>query len=270
MTDTGAIAAYYDSQVADEWERLTLNWLEFGVTWHMVKRDLPEAARILDVGGGPGRYALSLAAGGHHVDLLDLSSSNIAFARYRAREQGLALASAEWGDARDLSAYPSGHYDCVLVLGPLYHLVEVEEKRQAIEEALRVLKPGGQAFFAFISRYAPFHFNAKRRPGEIAAWRGLSDRIFERGFYRPQADERFFVEASFVDPDWIDPFMTGFDQTRVRLFGAESLFAQSEAVTVDLPQAARAAWLDLAISYAETKAALFASEHLVYVARKER
>ncbi len=268
MTDMTNVAAFYDGQVEVEWERLALNWLEYGVTLNFIRRDLPRSARILDVGGGPGRYTLALAEEGHAVELLDLSAGNIAFAETKAAALGIALASARQGDARDLSAYPDGSYDRVLVLGPLYHLVEREAQVRVIEEAVRVLKPGGLAFFGFISRYAAFHFNAKRVPDEIAAWRGLSERIFDTGLYRPRDAETFFIESAFVDPEWICPFMTGFMLERARLFGAESLFAQSEAITGALPAEARRRWLDLAIDYAETKGALYGSEHLIYVGRK--
>lgn len=268
MAQTDAIATYYDGQVETEWERLALNWLEYGVSLDFIRRELSAPARILDVGGGPGRYALALAGEGHSVDLLDLSAGNIAFAEAKAVELGIGLASARQGDARDLSAYPDASYDRVLVFGPLYHLVEPAEQARVIREAVRVLKPSGRALFAFISRYAAFHFNTKRKPGAIAEWRGLSDRIFAGGLYRPEGEETFFIESAFVDPAWIDPFMADFPLQRITLFGAEGLFAQSEAITGALSAEARRHWLDLAIAYAETKGALYGSEHLVYVGRK--
>lgn len=54
------------------------------------------------------------------------------------------------GNALDLSAFPDNQYDMTLVLGPLYHLYTVEDKRQAISEAIRVTKPGGIIFAAYV------------------------------------------------------------------------------------------------------------------------
>jgi ubiquinone/menaquinone biosynthesis C-methylase UbiE len=41
-----------------------------------------------------------------------------------------------------------------LLLGPLYHLVEVRDRAQALSEAARVTRPGGLVVAAGINRYA--------------------------------------------------------------------------------------------------------------------
>ncbi len=43
----------------------------------------------------------------------------------------------------DLSIFPDNKYDITLLLGPLYHLYNKEDKQQALHEAIRVTKPGG-------------------------------------------------------------------------------------------------------------------------------
>jgi len=42
----------------------------------------------------------------------------------------------------------------VLLLGPLYHLIDASERWRGLREAHRVLVPGGLLFAAFISRFA--------------------------------------------------------------------------------------------------------------------
>lgn len=37
-----------------------------------------------------------------------------------------------------------------LLLGPLYHLYSIEDKQQALREAIRVTKPGGVIFAAYV------------------------------------------------------------------------------------------------------------------------
>ena len=44
--------------------------------------------------------------------------------------------------------------DAVLLLGPLYHLVEADDRAQALAEAFRVLRPGGVVVAAAIGRWA--------------------------------------------------------------------------------------------------------------------
>ena len=262
------IKAYYDARVEAEWRRLEDSWLEHAITRHFIDARLRPASSVLDIGGGPGRYALDLAAQGHSVDLADLSPGNIAFAKARARERGVALRQARVSDARDLSGFSDDSYDMVLNLGPLYHLTEVEDRRRAVRETLRVLKPGGCAFFAFVSRYAPIHFNLKTAPEDIAMRHHLMTGILADGTYRPGPDEAFFTDAFFADPDEIQPFMEACGAETLDLFGAEGPMAQSEAQLAGLPPEARQAWLDLAIETARTPAAIYGSEHIVFVGRR--
>ena len=43
----------------------------------------------------------------------------------------------------DLSAFPDNQYHITLLLGPLYHLYNTQDKRQALSEAIRVTQKGG-------------------------------------------------------------------------------------------------------------------------------
>jgi SAM-dependent methyltransferase len=63
------------------------------------------------------------------------------------------IASCRVGDARSLDRSEQSA-DVVLLLGPLYHLIDAEDRRQALREAHRVLVPGGLLFAAAISRFA--------------------------------------------------------------------------------------------------------------------
>lgn len=109
-------------------------------------------AQILDVGGGPGVYAHWLLRQGYQVDLIDPVDSHVEEASRTFREEGL-FGTARHGDARRLNAEPAS-YDLVLLLGPLYHLPERRDRIQALLEMKRVLRPGGLAFLAAISRFA--------------------------------------------------------------------------------------------------------------------
>ena len=54
------------------------------------------------------------------------------------------------GNALNLSSFPDDTYDITLLLGPLYHLYTPKDKRQALGEAIRVTKPGGVIFAAYV------------------------------------------------------------------------------------------------------------------------
>ncbi|WP_051744813.1 class I SAM-dependent methyltransferase [Streptomyces yerevanensis] len=138
------------AETTNEDERLTVSAdgrLELVRTQELLRRFLPPApARILDVGGGPGVHARWLIEDGYTVHLVDPIPRHVEQAKHTG-------ATVELGDARHLTAEDAS-YDVVLLLGPLYHLLERADRDQALAEAYRVLKPGTLIGAAGINKYA--------------------------------------------------------------------------------------------------------------------
>src|SRR5215218_3172599 len=110
--------------------------LEFARTVELLGRVLPDPpVRVLDVGGATGIHARWLAEAGYDVTLVDLMPEHV--------EQAAAIAGvrASVGDARALDMADDA-FDVVLLLGPLYQLVEPPDRAAALREALRVARPG--------------------------------------------------------------------------------------------------------------------------------
>ena len=148
------ILAYY--QQAAESTRLQSgpSQLEFARTKEVIDRWLERSpAVILDVGGGPGAYAIWLADLGHEVHLVDPVAELVAHAQSLRGADGRKISSCRVGDARTLD-HRDQSANALLLLGPLYHLIDAEDRRQALREAYRVLAPGGLLFAAAISRFA--------------------------------------------------------------------------------------------------------------------
>lgn len=122
--------------------------LEFLRTQELLRRYLPEPpGSLLDVGGGPGTHARWLAEDGYQVHVID------PVARHVAQSAAIDGVTASVGDARDLAVEPASA-DAVLLLGPLYHLVDRRDRIAALRAARRAVRPGGPVFAAAISRYA--------------------------------------------------------------------------------------------------------------------
>jgi ubiquinone/menaquinone biosynthesis C-methylase UbiE len=100
----------------------------------------PPPAVILDVGGGAGVHAFPLTEMRYNVHLIDPVELHLAQARSQSEKAGTKLASITLGNACCL-AVAAGVIDAVLLLGPLYHLVERTERLGALREAYRVVKP---------------------------------------------------------------------------------------------------------------------------------
>ncbi|MFE1883568.1 class I SAM-dependent methyltransferase [Streptomyces diastatochromogenes] len=189
------IAEYYERDGEDGRLRSGVGRLELWRTQDVLRRLLPPApARILDVGGGSGVHAQWLAADGYAVELVDPVPLHVERA---ARLPGV---TARVGDARALAA-PDASVDVALLLGPLYHLPEREDRVQALAEARRVVRPGGLVVAATINRYAALHdnlstglyFDAERRPQIEAV--GGDGRMRPTG--RPKS---LFTTAYFHEP----------------------------------------------------------------------
>ena len=77
----------------------------------------------------------------------------------RENSRGIGSLEAVQGDATDLGRFADNTFDVTLSLGPMYHLYEKDEIDKAIDEAIRVTKPGGAVLFAFISVYGIMYAN---------------------------------------------------------------------------------------------------------------
>jgi ubiquinone/menaquinone biosynthesis C-methylase UbiE len=97
------IETFYDEKAQYEWERLERHRMEFAVTLWALNDYLPPApAQILDVGGGPGRYAIALAQRGYRVTLFDLSQACLELAKQKVCEAGAKIAGFVHGAAEHL------------------------------------------------------------------------------------------------------------------------------------------------------------------------
>src|SRR5438874_6307400 len=93
----------------------------------------------LDVGCGTGFLSLELAGRGHCVRGIDFAPQMLAEARRKAAGQGVAVRFEE-GDAEQLP-FPAASFDLIMTRHVLWTLPHPE---QAIDEWIRVLRPGGR------------------------------------------------------------------------------------------------------------------------------
>lgn len=265
------VESYYDQHSLREWERLERHRTEFAVTMCALREHLPAApARILDVGGGPGRYSLALALSGYSVTLLDLSAGNLALAREKAREQAVRLEGFVHGSALDLTGFPASSFDAVLLMGPLYHLLQSEQRAEAVRQALRALRPGGLLFTAFITRYAPIRDMAKYEPEQLHARREWYEALLATGIYRAPAntDGSAFTDAYFALPSEVRPFMEGLGLHTLDLIACEGITSMLEEKVNELNHEAWSAWAELNYRLGKDPSIHGSAEHLLHVGVK--
>ncbi len=148
MNTNQYLVDYYNSY--DENGRLETKHgaVEFLTTMRYIEKYIREGDNVLEIGAGTGRYSHALARRGYNVDAVELVEHNIEI--FRQNTMPDEKITVTQGNALDLSAFPDNKYDITLLLGPLYHLYNDEDKRQALKEAVRVTKQGGIIFAAYI------------------------------------------------------------------------------------------------------------------------
>ena len=184
--------------------------VEFLTTMRYIGKYIKPGDRVLEVGAGTGRYSHALARQGYTVDAVELIGHNIDV--FQNNTQPGENISITQGNALDLSAFSDNTYDITLLLGPLYHLYTTDDKRQALREAIRVTRPGGVVFAAYV----------------------ISDGcLLDEGFHRGNINVAAYVEQGLLDDvtfaaksepkdlfelvrkEDVDELMRGFSTTRL-------------------------------------------------------
>jgi S-adenosylmethionine-dependent methyltransferase len=272
MTDfSNFISQYYDNQAEHEWERMDRHRTEYALTSRALAESLPPPpADILDCGSGPGRYAIDLARQGYQVTAFDLSAENLRHARQRADQAGVALQATVQGTATDLSAFEDESFDAVLLMGPLYHLLDEQERLLALREGRRVLKPGGPLLAAFIGRYSGHMDAAARNPKIVIETPDVAERLLTTGkLFSQQVDGPEFI-AYMAHPTEVEPLVRQAGLELERLLNLEGLAAQKELLINELEGQEWQTWVELNARVAEDPYLLAACNHLLAVSRKPR
>lgn len=164
--DVSDIAAYYNADPEREHWRLERHQLEYDLTWRYLNQYLPSQGSILEVGAATGRYTLELVKRGYKLTAVDLSAALIEECRQIIADEGLeSQVRLVLADARDLGTVDETDFDAVLLMGPLYHLIEEADRKLALKESFERLRGGGILFSSFISRFGIMGDLIRKDPG---------------------------------------------------------------------------------------------------------
>ena len=148
-TDTqDHITRYYSNYDEDGRLLSRRGQVEYRTTMRFIERYLQPGMRVLEIGAGTGRYSLALARQGFDVTAIELVQHNIDVFRAKLRPEDKI--DLQQGNALDLSRFADNSFDITLLFGPMYHLYTQEDRLWALNEALRVTKPGGLLFVAYV------------------------------------------------------------------------------------------------------------------------
>ena len=158
---------------------------------------LPDKARILDVGGGHGRYCRRFVDAGHTATLFDFPH----VVEYAKSRHGDVLRYIT-GNFRDESADFGGPYDLVF-LSNIVHGEPDAENRSLIARLARTLAPGGRLVIK------DMFLDEHRQDPENAVFFGLTMLYYTRGGQSPGVVQaRGWLEAAGL----VEPALSTFDR----------------------------------------------------------
>ncbi len=265
------VREFYTASVRGEWRRLVRNpyfRLEFDTTCHFLDKYLPPQGLVLDAGGGPGRYTLTLAKRGYDVILLDTTQANVDFARSMVKREGIRSKVKEitCGSIVDLSRFKDASFDAILCTGgPLSHVLNPDDRQKAVSELVRVAKPGAPIFVSVIGRLAVMTVILVDGPEELGMphfeqFRDTGDYMGEHGF----------TACHFYLPEELVAQFTCPDLQIVELAGLEGLsdLRMKEVNHLAKDRTLFAKWLETHYKTCTHPAVVGHSEHMLIVCRK--
>jgi SAM-dependent methyltransferase len=266
--DVGDIAAYYNNDPEGEHQRLERHQLEYDLTWRYLDQYLPPQGSILEVGAATGRYTLELARRGYEVTAVDLSSALMEVSCKSLTGEGLeGQVRFVVADARDLGQVVEKGFDAVLLMGPLYHLVEEADRKAALKEAFDRLREGGILFSTFISRYGIMGDLIRKIP----EW--IEDQAKVRAHLatgkRPDGSPPGGFRGYFVEVSEIAPLFEAIGFETLTVAGIEPAISADDESYNKLQGKQRRLWLDLLYELSTESSIVGASRHLLYIGQKK-
>jgi ubiquinone/menaquinone biosynthesis C-methylase UbiE len=159
--DREQTAKAYDAYGEQEWDRhetAPMHRVSFHIHRHYLTEFIHRGDRVLETGAASGRFTVELARLGARIVVTDISPAQLELNVSNVAEAGLesAVEARELADIVDLSTYPDGSFDAVVCYGgPLSHVMDRAD--EALDELLRVTKPGGHVLLGVMSRHGALH-----------------------------------------------------------------------------------------------------------------
>ena len=160
--DSDWVKKYYDQYGEKEWERWDVSPVEqikFEVHLYYLRKYLKERDRILEIGAGAGKFTKEIAKISKSIAVADISPVQLELNRRNAEKYGFENSIENWimCDMLDLrSHFKEKEFDAVVCYGgPLSYVFDKREK--AMQELLRVTKPGGLLFLGVMSLWGSVH-----------------------------------------------------------------------------------------------------------------
>ena len=254
---------YYSEWNEDDRLLSRFGKVEFLTTIRFIEKYLKPGMKILEVGAGTGRYSHYFARKGYTVHAVELVERNIEdFKKKTLPDEDVTIVQ---GDAINLYMLKDNEYDIVLHLGPMYHLSADTERKSAVSEALRVTKPNGTIFMAYILNemtvinyfFRNGHINESETREMIISsnWRFKENKKRHLSFYR--------IED-------INALMSGFEVNRLHLVGTEMISGAMRELLLSMTDEEFSYYIEYIYSICERNDMIGLSGHVLDIYEKNK
>ncbi len=261
------VKLYYNQYVEAEDKRLTNHCFELPLTLHFIEKYLAPGSKILDAACGTGHYAQELLKKGYQVALNDLAEKNIDRTRKRVKNHSNLLFISQ-SDVMNSRIWKSKSWDSILLLGPLYHLPDENDRISLLKKAKKALKDNGILFCAFMNRTLAMVYGLKNNPEGILSPKGAK-KMWQTGSDTDFVEQsEYFNHAYFSFPKEINPLIKQAGLIPLHLAGAEGFFSERFELFHQLPDSLKKNWKDFIIKHCEDEHMIHHSKHLLSVSKK--
>ena len=263
--EEASVAKHYDDSAFDyECARLPRDCpVEMGVTLRWLKRVAKPGDVVVEIGVGGGHYTEFLARLGCRLHLVDVTARLLDAVTARLRQAGL-------GDRIDGCHHVSGTYleglvsqsaDIVLLMGPLYHLRSLDDRRRAVLESARILKRGSTLFAAGINRLSYLRDLLRLKFGSITERVAFHEQYLRDGNLDPEHAPPIGYAHLTTIAEFGELFENGFE--KLAMLGTESFTMSWQDDWKSKSPEDQAFWLDIVEATGTTVEGMAYSDHFL-------
>jgi ubiquinone/menaquinone biosynthesis C-methylase UbiE len=264
------VARHYDERIFDdELVRLPQDCpVEMAVTQRWLGRVAKVGDTVAEIGVGGGHYTEFLARRGCRLRLVDVSARLLEAAMEKLRKSGLAdaIASCHHASGARLEGLESESFDLVLLMGPLYHLRSLAERRRSVHESARILKKGGNLFAAGINRLSYLRDLLRFKFAPASERVAFHQQYLRDGNLDPEHAPPIGWAHLTTAAEFLSLFAGKFE--RRAFLGVESFTAAWQKNFRELSATDAELWLDLVEETGQTPEGIGQSDHFLFIGRK--